>query len=35
VSRALRKRGWKVVRIWEHELAKNPVRCINIIKGLL
>lgn len=22
VNRALRKRGWKVVRIWQHELAK-------------
>lgn len=23
VNRALRGRGWKVVRIWEHELAKK------------
>ena len=23
VSRTLRKRGWRVVRIWQHELSKN------------
>ncbi|RME92823.1 MAG: very short patch repair endonuclease [Verrucomicrobia bacterium] len=23
VNRTLRSRGWKVVRIWEHELARN------------
>jgi DNA mismatch endonuclease (patch repair protein) len=25
VNRALRERGWKVLRIWEHELAKRNV----------
>jgi DNA mismatch endonuclease (patch repair protein) len=24
---ALRRRGWKVVRIWEHQIERNPVRC--------
>ena len=29
VNYALRKRGWKVVRIWEHELArKNEPRLL-------
>ncbi|MSU41216.1 MAG: very short patch repair endonuclease [Pedosphaera sp.] len=28
VGRALRKRGWRVVRIWEHALAK-PERVLN------
>jgi DNA mismatch endonuclease (patch repair protein) len=28
VNRTLRKGGWKVVRIWEHELKKSPVRLI-------
>jgi G:T-mismatch repair DNA endonuclease (very short patch repair protein) len=23
VTRALRKQGWKVVRVWEHELARG------------
>ncbi|HOD83671.1 MAG TPA: very short patch repair endonuclease [Phycisphaerae bacterium] len=28
VTRALRKEGWKVIRIWECELKKNPRRCM-------
>lgn len=31
-NRYLRKKGWKVIRIWEHEVEKNPERCINRIK---
>ncbi|HNU50191.1 MAG TPA: very short patch repair endonuclease [Verrucomicrobiota bacterium] len=27
VTRKLRQRGWRVIRIWEHEL-KNPARCL-------
>ncbi len=23
VNRALRGRGWKVIRVWQHELARN------------
>lgn len=26
--RILRKEGWKVIRIWEHEFKKNPDRCV-------
>lgn len=33
VSRALRKRGWRVLRIWEHELArKNEIRLLQRIR---
>lgn len=35
VTRTLRKMGWKVVRIWEHDLAKNPQRCVGKIANLL
>jgi DNA mismatch endonuclease, patch repair protein len=28
VTRALKKQGWTVLRIWEHELATKPERCI-------
>jgi len=28
VGSALRRQGWRVVRIWEHELAKRPEKCI-------
>lgn len=31
----LRRRGWCVIRIWEHELAKNPQGCIVKIQALL
>jgi DNA mismatch endonuclease, patch repair protein len=27
VNRTLRARGWRVLRIWEHEL-RNPTRCV-------
>ncbi len=35
VNRELRRKKWRVVRIWEHELAKNPNRCIERIKKSL
>lgn len=35
VNRELRRRGWGVVRIWEHELKKCPHRCILRIKKAL
>lgn len=34
VTRELRKRGWRVLRIWEHELRK-PERVINRITTTL
>ena len=36
VTRALRQRGWRVLRIWEHDLArKNQGRCVERIRLLL
>jgi DNA mismatch endonuclease (patch repair protein) len=35
VNRALRGRGWTVLRIWEHELArKNQVRLLKRLSAL-
>ena len=31
VTRQLRSRGWKVIRIWEHSLQKSPHTCLNRI----
>ncbi len=35
VNRCLRKAGWQVVRIWEHNLAKRPDVCIRRIQRVL
>ena len=35
VNRQLRKAGWRVVRIWEHELTKSPERCVERIRRAL
>ena len=35
VTRTLRRHGWRVLRIWEHDLPKNPGRCIRRIETLL
>jgi len=35
VNRALRKEGWQVVRVWEHELTKNSRRCLHRIRNAL
>jgi DNA mismatch endonuclease, patch repair protein len=26
--RRLRRRGWRVLRIWEHEIEQDPIRCV-------
>lgn len=31
VTQTLRGQGWLVIRIWEHELSKNPDKCIRKI----
>ncbi len=31
VNRVLHLEGWRIIRIWEHELNKNPDRCIKRI----
>lgn len=35
VNRQLRKLGWKVIRIWEHDLSKNPQRCVDRVRKAL
>lgn len=36
VNRELRKRGWQVLRIWQHELLrKNEARCLKRIRKAL
>jgi DNA mismatch endonuclease (patch repair protein) len=35
VNRTLRKKGWRVVRIWEHDLAKRSEACIGRIQAAL
>jgi len=35
VTCALRRQGWRVVRIWEHDLSKHPERCVERIRGVL
>jgi DNA mismatch endonuclease (patch repair protein) len=30
-TRALRADGWKVVRIWEHDLKTHPMKCLKKI----
>lgn len=36
VTRALRKSGWRVLRIWEHELTrKNQARCVGRVQRIL
>ena len=31
-NKMLKKDGWKVIRIWEHEIKKDAEKCINKIK---
>ena len=35
VTRRLRADGWPVVRLWEHEIEKNPGSCLRKIKTAL
>ena len=35
VNRELSKIGWKVMRIWEHEIEKNPDLCVSRIRRTL
>ncbi len=35
VTRELRQRGWKVIRIWEHALKKSPHACLARIRRAL
>jgi DNA mismatch endonuclease, patch repair protein len=33
--RALRRRGWMVIRIWEHQLERDPDRCVERVLLIL
>ena len=35
VRRSLRRKGWKVIRIWETTLAKNPTSQIARVKKII
>jgi len=35
ISKELSKRGWRVLRLWECQLAKRPNACINKIRKVL
>jgi len=35
VNRALRRLGWQVVRIWEHDLAKRREACVQKIQDVM
>ena len=28
VSRILRSQGWRVIRVWEHQIKKHPAACV-------
>jgi DNA mismatch endonuclease (patch repair protein) len=32
---ALRRQGWRVLRIWQHEIKANPDRCVQRIVDAL
>lgn len=32
VNKLLKKDGWKVMRFWEHEVIKNPDKCLSKVK---
>jgi DNA mismatch endonuclease (patch repair protein) len=34
VGRELRSEGWRVVRIWEHEIEKSPAKVVEKIRAL-
>lgn len=34
-ARKLRRKGWKVVRLWEHQVERDPTRCIERIMTAL
>lgn len=35
VNNALKKQGWKILRIWEHQIKKDPQKYVNKIIELL
>jgi len=35
VTKTLRAGGWRVLRIWEHDLSAAPIRCIRKVQSIL
>ena len=35
VNRLLKKDGWKVKRVWGHQIKKTPVSCVSTLKRIL
>jgi len=35
VTMTLRQAGWSVIRIWEHDLVRQPAVCVRRVKGRL
>jgi DNA mismatch endonuclease (patch repair protein) len=35
VTRTLKADGWRVLRIWEHDLSADPLRCIRKVQSIL
>lgn len=35
VNKELKNKGYKVIRVWEHQIKKNPKRCVKKIKTIL
>ena len=35
VSRKLRKDGWRVLRFWEHQIRREPERCLKKLRAIL
>ena len=35
VSRKLRRDGWSVLRMWEHDIEKSPDKCVRKIRASL
>ena len=33
--RRLKQKGWKVIRIWEHQIERDPEECLNRIAAVL
>lgn len=35
VNKQLKKFDWKVIRFWEHEINKNPIKCMEKVKKFI
>jgi len=33
VNRTLRRLGWRVLRFWEHDIARHPARCVHRLRA--